>query len=309
MLCSGAGPPAGGAWARYLYTFAMPDDFPPASVRPRALSATLPALHATDARVLAARRRLLGAQTAGPVVLASGTPLARNFPANTYPFRAASHFLYLVGRSIPHAALLLVDGHASLFIQPAADDYALWHGPTPTFAELGDLLGLAVRAADELPAALGQTGRAAATLPPQDEETAAWLTRLLGRAVVAGTGASLTAPQDAELADAMIAMRLVHDDAALAQLRTAAHVSARAHVVGMRATRAARTEARRLCGHDCGAAPSRLGRRLRAHRKHMGKCSTTAATTMISCPAICCSRMSGGKCRRDGRRTSRAPGP
>ena len=29
----------------------------------------------------------------------------------------------------------------------------------------------------------------------------------------------------------------------------------------------------------------------------------------ISCPAICCSRMSGGRCRRDGRRTSRAPGP
>jgi Xaa-Pro aminopeptidase len=199
--------------------------------------------HATDPRVFAARRRLLAAQSPGPVLLAAGAPQARNFPANTYPFRATSHFLYLVGRSIPHAALLLADGTASLFVPPAASDQALWHGPTRSLEDLRDLLAFdAVRFTGDLPTALNEAGGRTATLPPQDAETAAWLTRVLERPVGAGTGAALVAPEDAQLADAMIAMRLVHDDAALAQLRAAAHITARAHVAGMRAARAAHTE-------------------------------------------------------------------
>lgn len=179
----------------------------------------------------------------GPALLAAGAPVARNYPANEYPFRAASHFLYLVGRSIPGAALLLVDGRATLFAAPPDRDDALWHGPRPTLAEVQRLGELdEVRPVAELASALRDLG-AVATLPPQDSATASWLTSLLGRAVAAGAGAALVDEGDAALADAMISLRLFHDAAAVAQLRAAGRVSARAHTAGMRATRAAKTEA------------------------------------------------------------------
>ena len=47
---------------------------------------------------LQARRQRLSARAQRPLVLWSGQPPARNFPANTYSFRANSHFLYLTGQ-------------------------------------------------------------------------------------------------------------------------------------------------------------------------------------------------------------------
>lgn len=177
-----------------------------------------------------------------PVVLAAGLPVARNYPANAYPFRASSHFLYLVGRSMAGAALVLADGRATLFTEPPDRDDALWHGPRPELSEVRRELALDdVRPVAELGRALAALGHVA-TLPPQDHATAAWLSKLLRRDIEAGSGAALTDEADAELADAMIALRLVHDEAAAAQLRAAGRASAAAHVAGMRATRDARTE-------------------------------------------------------------------
>ena len=48
---------------------------------------------------------------------------------------------------------------------------------------------------------------------------------------------------DAPLADAMIELRLRHDDAAVAELRLAAEATAAAHRAGMRATRPGLREA------------------------------------------------------------------
>src|SRR5690606_30168904 len=84
------------------------------------------------------RRRRLGAMIDGPVVLAAGYARARNFPHNTYPFRAESHFLYFVGRSLEGAVLTLDAGGARLFVPvPDAAD-AIWHGPSPSLDELGE---------------------------------------------------------------------------------------------------------------------------------------------------------------------------
>jgi Xaa-Pro aminopeptidase len=81
-----------------------------------------------------------------------------------------------------------------------------------------------------------------ATLPPQEWETALWLSGLLERDIEPGSGAEL-AGADLQLADAMIALRLVHDEAAIAQLRESAAVTERAHRAGMRATRPGLREA------------------------------------------------------------------
>ncbi|MCC6213993.1 MAG: aminopeptidase P family protein [Polyangiaceae bacterium] len=192
----------------------------------------------TPPEALAGRRARLRERLRGPVLLASGSARPRNFPAAKYPFRAESHFLYLVGRPLEAAALVLTAEGEVLHVDPPHPDEALWRGETPTLDELSRELGLAVRPLDDLTVPEG-----AATLPPQDPEAARWLTEVLDRFVEEGSGRELTGP-DAALADAMIELRLRQDEGALAQLRQAAEVTAAAHLAGMRATRPGLREAR-----------------------------------------------------------------
>jgi Xaa-Pro aminopeptidase len=191
----------------------------------------------TPAAALAERRQRLRERVQGNVVLTSGWVRARNFPHNGYPFRADSHFLYLVGRQIEGAALVLDEAGAHLYLPPEDPGARLWHGPEPTGADWSRELGLDVRSMETLGSLRG-----AATLPPQDPVAAAWLTDRLGRSVVAGSGARLDGP-DAALADALIALRLVHDSAALDQMRQASQATVSAHIAGMRATRPGLREA------------------------------------------------------------------
>ncbi len=190
----------------------------------------------TPGPALAARRRRLREQLQGPALLAAGWPRPRNFPHNCHPFRAESHFLYLVGRQLPGAALWLEPGAERLYAPPPEPEARLWHGPEPSLAELEAELGLEVRPITELPRA-----ETAATLPPQDPTAAEWLSGQLGRVVKASALPSESA--DVALAEALIALRLIHDDAALAQLRQAALVTCDAHRAGLRATRPGLREA------------------------------------------------------------------
>ncbi len=200
------------------------------------------AFPSTPASAFATRRAALMSRFVGPAVFCAGLPVARNYPANVYPFRAASHFLYFAGRSIAGAALFVAGGRSTLFAEPPDRDDALWHGPRPELAALrDDLLVDDVRPIAELGTVLREH-RDVATLPPQDHATAAWVSSLLGRTVAPGSGAALGHDADAALADAVIALRLTHDEAARAQLRAAGRASSAAHIAGMRATRGAATE-------------------------------------------------------------------
>ncbi|MFT3775776.1 MAG: aminopeptidase P family protein [Minicystis sp.] len=199
----------------------------------------------TPASVFAARRSALIRSFPGPALLAAGLPRSRNYRANRYPFRAASHFLYFIGEHIPGAALLFADGKVTLFAEPPEPDDALWHGPRPSFAELREVLALdAVRPLADLDDAIRNAGGIVATLPTNDAQSCAWLSARLGRSIAACSGSALAeGSPDAALAEAMIALRLVHDRAAVDQLRAVGELSAAAHLAGMRATRGARTEA------------------------------------------------------------------
>lgn len=192
---------------------------------------------ASEARVFGQRRARLQAKLDGPALLIAGQSRPRNFQHNRFPFRAESHFLYLVGRSIEHAALLIGPGGSTLYA-PAADPEAeLWAGPMPTLAQLSRELELEVLPIEQLPGS-GDL----ATLPPQDLESALWLSEVLQRDIEPGGGSELEG-RDAALAELMIAMRLVHDEAAVDQLREAAAVTERAHRAGMSATRSGLREA------------------------------------------------------------------
>ncbi len=186
---------------------------------------------------LAARRERLQRRHSATAVLASGWPRARNFPLNQLPFRAESHFLYLVGQQLEGAALVIGPDRTVLYVTPPDPGDRLWHGPEPTAQDLSRLLGLEVRDIAELNALPG-----AVTLPPQDPRAERWLVGLLGRELRAGGGE--LAERDAELAEALIDLRLVHDPAAIEQMRQAARVTVTAHAAGMRETRAGQREAR-----------------------------------------------------------------
>jgi Xaa-Pro aminopeptidase len=196
----------------------------------------------TSSQVLALRRRALHARLAGPALIAAGEPPSRNYPANRYPFRASSHFLYFVGRQMAGSALLFHGGATTLFTHAPDPEDALWHGPRQELATLARELDLEVRPLGDIGEATAPLRADLATLPPQDATTAAWLSELLGRNVRERSGASADDARDAALADALIALRLAHDEAAIAQLRFAAEVSAAAHVAGMRATRSGGSE-------------------------------------------------------------------
>jgi Xaa-Pro aminopeptidase len=200
------------------------------------------------AAVFAGRRSAL-VQRLGerPALVFAAGERARNYPANVFPYRADSHFLYLVGAAMPDAVLLLRHGRSELFVVPKGPDDALWHGRTPDAAEIMAATGVdAVRPLGELPEVIGQErgGGHIATLPSADPITRVRQCRLLGRDWSSDAAPSVHALDriDLELADAMIALRLVHDDAALAMIREAVEGTTAAHVAGMAATRAGRFE-------------------------------------------------------------------
>lgn len=198
--------------------------YPSPTLRDRALETTL-----RD------RRQRLAKLVNFPVILWSGAPLSRNFPANRYPFRASSHFLYFAGLNLPNAVIRLNSGKLELFVNDPELGNALWHGEQPKRHELARLIG--ADAAFPLTELASRTGDAATIALPT---TAAQQALLLGRSI-----SEPTHPQgiDRELVRAIVAVRLTHDPAALAELRSAAAVSTEAHKAGMAATSTAQTEA------------------------------------------------------------------
>ncbi len=203
--------------------------------------------------VLRQRRQRLATFVKQPLLLWSGGSPSRNFPANRYPFRASSHFLYFAGLPIPEAVVQILGDRLTLFWDEPPASAALWHGPSPSREAIAAAIG--ADAAYPL-AALTPPSRdmiadwavGAATVPlPQVAEVQR---RVLGRPVPplpkpALTPEPLTLNQqwDLALAKAIVAVRSAHDALALDQMRQAAAVSVAAHRAGMMATAGCETEA------------------------------------------------------------------
>ena len=165
------------------------------------------------------------------------TPCPRNFSANLLPFRASSHFLYFAGYALANAAILLDAGRLTLFMDEEPPAAALWHGPACSRQDWAETIG----ADAQFPlTALAARSRGGATIPVQDPTTRAHQTQILGRTLPPPNALQ---NQDLQLAQAIVALRLQHDPAAIAQLRTAAEITVSAHLAGMAATATAPTEA------------------------------------------------------------------
>jgi Xaa-Pro aminopeptidase len=193
--------------------------------------------NSTLATTLRERRQRLAKVIDSPVILWSGQRSSRNFPANLYPFRASSHFLYFAGLSLENAAIFLQGGKLELFVDEAPPSSALWHGQMPKRDEIAQAIGAdAAFPLSELPSK--STG--AATIAVQNATTYRQQTQILNRPVAPADAAEGI---DRELAKAIASLRLSHDTGALSELRKAAAVTVEAHKAGMTATPTAKIEA------------------------------------------------------------------
>lgn len=179
------------------------------------------------------RRQRLAQLCDTPVILLSGGSSPRNFPANVFPFRASSHFLYFAGLPLENAAIRLESSHMTLFMDDAPPSSALWHGEMPAREKIAQRIG----ADAALPMAeLGAKVEGAATVAVQDAGTQLLQSQLLKRAIA-------LQGIDLELARAIASLRMTHDAAALEELRLAATVTINAHLSGMASTQTALLEA------------------------------------------------------------------
>jgi Xaa-Pro aminopeptidase len=197
-------------------------------------------LNAEQIEQLRDRRHRLAALIDFPVVLWSGATPSRNFPANKYPFRASSHFLFFAGLPIPNAVIRLDGGKLTLFVDNPPPSAALWHGPTPD----REAIAAAIGAEAALPLAdLPNYVSDAATIAVQNPSTAQAQSQLLGRPLPPPHQIQALEPLDCNLVQAIVALRSCHDGEAIAEMRQAAAVSIAAHKAGMAATPTAKTEA------------------------------------------------------------------
>nr|WP_204105101.1 aminopeptidase P family protein [Spirulina major] len=189
------------------------------------------------ASTLHQRRQNLKQQIEFPAILWSGCARSRNFPANKFPFRASSHFLYFAGLPLENAAIRLQEGKLTLYWDNPAPESTLWHG------QQGDR--------DEIAAQIG----ADAAYPltelcdrPQDAATIALPDPITYQQQINILNRPLPLPQhsqgqDLALIKAIISLRLTHDRSALSELQKAANVAVEAHKTGMTTARKAKTEA------------------------------------------------------------------
>jgi Xaa-Pro aminopeptidase len=184
------------------------------------------------------RRQKLASLIDFPAMLWSGNTSPRNFPANIFPFRASSHFLYFAGLPLPNAVIRLEEsGKLELFMDDPKPSSALWHGEMPFREEIAQKIGAdAVKPMVELELSVEGT----ATIAVQDAATWTQQSQLLDRLVLPQIQ---PAGIDLELAKAIVTVRLTHDEAALSELRKAAAVTVKAHKAGMAATTNAKIEA------------------------------------------------------------------
>jgi Xaa-Pro aminopeptidase len=199
----------------------------------------MPSSPNTDSLAVALRQRRqkLAHLINHPVLLWSGGNISRNYPSNTFPFRASSHFLYFAGLPLENAAIYLKDGKLELFINNANPSQTLWQGETPKRQEIAEKIGAdAAFPLSDLESRVNN----AATIALQDYATLLTQSQLLNRPL---PNANSPLGIDLELTKAIISLRLSHDAAALAEIRQATAVTVAAHKAGMAATSKAKIEA------------------------------------------------------------------
>jgi len=215
--------------------------------RPSWYERAMPSLACSaEPETLRARRAALARALDGRTAFFfAGAERPRNYPANTYPFRAGSHFLYFGGVGLAGAVLEVGPSASVLHRVPSTPEDALWHGPAPDdealqaatgVDEIRDVAGLA----DAVAAA-----RAPCTLPAVDLATRLRQARIFGLDWPEDRPVTVDDLDEGDrtLAQAVVEIRLRNDDDAVARIRAACRVTHAAHGAGVAAMAPGRREA------------------------------------------------------------------
>lgn len=216
-----------------------PQTVPSRSFSPESPEKSPPAQSAgfSLADTLRSRRQRLAQIIDFPVLLWSGEAKPRNFAANIYPYRASSHFLYFAGLPLENAAIRLEGDQLTLFIDDTTPEEALWHGSQPSRDDIAERIG--ATAAHPL-SELASLALGTATLGEADE-TVKMLERAMLRQGIVTPRHHPRGNQDFE--KAIVQLRMIQDEGALAAMRRAMAATVQAHKTGMNITPKARTEA------------------------------------------------------------------
>lgn len=182
------------------------------------------------------RRKRLLAGLESPVLLMAGGLLARNYPANTFPFRADGNFLYFFERPEAGSAAFFdpADGKVTLFLAERTVADALWHGAQESFEAVKARQGVdAVLAVEDLEKqitsmARGRQVRALAVADPKATARARSIT---------GEDLDFDDPTrvgEGVLLDRVAKLRLHKDADELAEMRRLVPVTREAHLLALR---------------------------------------------------------------------------
>jgi Xaa-Pro aminopeptidase len=185
-------------------------------------------LTSQNQRIFQQRRRQIAKNLNGHTALIpSGLAQIRNFKANIYaPVRVSSHFLYVTGLHLPNAVFMIDTDQCALYMHKSTISDALWHGATPSFAQISEVLGCAVYDIKDVNQHI--RGKNICVLPQSQFNTAQQQSEWIGR--------SFTIERDAPLVYAMIESRLIHDEGSIAELTEAMKFTKVAHHTGMQHT-------------------------------------------------------------------------
>ncbi|MBL8914796.1 MAG: aminopeptidase P family protein [Archangium sp.] len=183
----------------------------------------------------ASRRKRFVSQIDAPVLLMAGGFLSRNYPANTFPYRADSTFLYFFERPEPGSAAFFdpASGKVTLFLAERTVADALWHGALEPFE--------AVKARQQIDAVLPveeleqhvtafANGRQIRSLAVAD-----WKATKRARAIT-GEGLDFDDPEksgDGPLRELIARLRLHKGADELAEIRRLVPVTREAHLAAM----------------------------------------------------------------------------
>lgn len=185
------------------------------------------------------RREKLLASLSRPLVLFSGGAISRNYPANTYPFRGDSNFLYFFERPEPGSAALFdpADRTVTLFLPERTMGDALWHGEVESFEAVQLRSGVQrVLAVEQLEAQL-QTiakGRQLDAVAVADFKATQRARHVTGQDLQFDDPTKVSR---GEVLDAIAALRLKKGPEELAEMRKTAVVTHEAHVAAMKASK------------------------------------------------------------------------
>ena len=227
------------------------------------------------------RARVCGALGRRERVLSRGVR-EQELPGQSILFEPTATFCIWWAARFPEAALLLAEPEPKLYVPPPdRADGALWHGPSPSMDELGrrarhPACGRFRSSATGL-RIIRRGSRHGVAERRRNRHLAV---ALLGRTSQgAPAGPALRRDGRRTLAEALIALRIAHDERAVSQMRQVAAATAIAHRAGMRATRHGIREAEVAAAMVAAPFARAWARRTSPSSPCTAKCCTQRPTT------------------------------